>query len=96
MGDYWQNKAYVFTHSGSGWDRQALITSSHTAEGDKFGDAVFLSGDTALIGASGDDVGDYGAQPVCNRPAACLSPSSVTRLTCPPRGPLAGLGPRYG
>ena len=60
VGDYWQNKAYVFTRSGSGWDRQALITSSQIAEGDKFGDAVFLSGDTALIGASGDDVGDYG------------------------------------
>jgi hypothetical protein len=58
VGDPWRNRVYVFNRSGSDWSRQALLTSKRTEEGDEFGDAVFVSGDTALIGAGGDDVGD--------------------------------------
>jgi hypothetical protein len=49
--------AYVFTFSGMTWSRQQILTASDAASYDKFGTAVALSGDTALIGAEGDDEG---------------------------------------
>ena len=47
--------AYVFTRDGSTWVQQAKLTAADAAEGDRFGAAVALAGDTALIGAWGDD-----------------------------------------
>ncbi len=47
--------AYVFTRSGSSWSQQAKLTASDAASYDYFGNAVSLSGDTALISAHGDD-----------------------------------------
>ena len=51
-----QGSAYVFTRSGTTWTQQAQLTASDGAAGDGFGTSVALSGDTALVGASGDDV----------------------------------------
>jgi len=47
--------AYVFKRSGSTWSQQAKLTASDGAASDLFGVSVSLSGDTAVIGAYGDD-----------------------------------------
>ena len=50
-GQYWAGAAYLFTFSNGSWNQQAELTASDGAAGDDFGNAVALSGDTALIGA---------------------------------------------
>ena len=47
--------AYVLVRSGSTWTQQAKLIASDGAEGDTFGFPVAISGDTAIIGAIGDD-----------------------------------------
>ncbi len=47
--------AYVFTRSGTTWTPQQKLTASDAVTSDHFGVSVSVSGDTALIGASGDD-----------------------------------------
>ena len=47
--------AYIFTRSGSTWTSQAKLTASDAAAGDYFGWSVSVSGDTAVIGAIGND-----------------------------------------
>ncbi|MBN1866804.1 FG-GAP repeat protein, partial [Candidatus Sumerlaeota bacterium] len=52
--------AYVFERNQGGadsWGQVAKVTASDAAANDYFGCAVSLSGDTALIGARGDDEG---------------------------------------
>lgn len=49
--------AYVFTRSGTAWTQQARLTFSAGADDDRFGQAVALDGDTALIGTPGAEVG---------------------------------------
>jgi hypothetical protein len=50
---------YVFGRTGVTWTQQAKLTASDAAAFDTFGASVALEGDTALIGAFGDD--DKGA-----------------------------------
>ena len=52
-----QGAAYVFTRSGTTWTQQAQLIASDGAAEDYFGGSVALSGDTALVVASNDDVG---------------------------------------
>jgi hypothetical protein len=52
-----QGSAYVFTRSGSTWTQQAQLTATDGATSDFFGASVAISGDTAIVGASSDDVG---------------------------------------
>ena len=47
--------AYVFVLTGSLWHNQAKLNASNAAANDRFGVAVAMSGDTALIGAEGSD-----------------------------------------
>jgi len=47
--------AYVFTRSGTTWTQQAKLTASDAARGDVFGTFVSILGDTAIVGAEGDD-----------------------------------------
>lgn len=49
--------AYVFVRSGAIWSQQDKL-ASNGAPGDGFGGAVALSGDTALVGAAGNDTAD--------------------------------------
>ena len=59
-----QGSAYVLTGSGTAWSLQQQLASSDGGAGDYFGISVALSGDTALVGAYGADVGanvDQGA-----------------------------------
>jgi len=56
--------AYVFVRSGSIWSQQAKLTAADGAGGDVFGGSVSVSGNTILVGASGDDTpsgGDAGS-----------------------------------
>jgi len=46
---------YVFIRSGTTWSQQAKLSASDATSFHFFGVSLALSGDTALIGASGDD-----------------------------------------
>jgi hypothetical protein len=48
--------AYVFTRTGTTWTEQAKLLASDGTAGDSFGWWVAIEGDTALIGAAGDDM----------------------------------------
>ncbi len=64
-----QGAAVVFVRSGSTWTKQEKLTAADGSADDKFGIAVALSGDTAVIGAIGDDLGgaDRGSAYVFSR-----------------------------
>lgn len=47
--------AYVFTRSGTTWSQQAYLKASNTGDNDSFGISLAISGDTAVIGAPGED-----------------------------------------
>jgi len=49
--------AYVFTRSAGVWTEQGKLTASDAGAEDVFGGSVSISGDTVVIGASGDDDG---------------------------------------
>lgn len=61
--------AYIFTRSGTVWTQQQKLTASDGGGGDLFGRRVAISGDTAAIGADGNDApaGDSGAVYVFTR-----------------------------
>ncbi len=52
-----QGSAYIFTRAGATWTQQAKLTASDGAGGDLFGHSVALCEETAIVGASQDDVG---------------------------------------
>jgi len=52
-----QGAAYVFVRIGTTWTQQAQLHAPDGRAHDHFGASVALSGDTALVGASQDDVG---------------------------------------
>ena len=47
--------ASVFVRTGAVWTQQAKLTAADATAGDLFGFSVSISGDTAIIGAFGDD-----------------------------------------
>ena len=54
-GDQRPGSAYIFKRSGTSWSQQAKLQASDGATSDRFGKAVALSGDYAVIGAYADD-----------------------------------------
>lgn len=50
--------AYIFVREGDSWTQQAHLTASDPGEYDRFGENLSLDGDTAVIGAFNDDLGD--------------------------------------
>ncbi|HVQ00042.1 MAG TPA: FG-GAP repeat protein, partial [Candidatus Thermoplasmatota archaeon] len=50
-----KGSAYVFTRNGTTWTQQQKLQASDGTIYDWFGYSVSLAGDTALIGASGND-----------------------------------------
>ena len=46
---------YLFTRSGTTWTQQAYLKASNTGVNDNFGSSVALSGDTLVVGATGED-----------------------------------------
>ena len=71
-----QGAAYIFTRSGSIWTQQAALVASDGAANDLFGVSVALSGDTAIVGASSDEIG-----PNVNQGSACVFTRSGTIWT---------------
>jgi hypothetical protein len=47
--------ACVFVRSGTNWTQQAYLKASNTGNGDNFGSAVSISGDTIIVGAYNED-----------------------------------------
>ncbi|EPX4140349.1 FG-GAP repeat protein, partial [Vibrio parahaemolyticus] len=54
VGDNGKGAAYIFKNTGSEWVQVAKLTPSDNLESN-FGSAVAISGDTAIIGAYGDN-----------------------------------------
>jgi hypothetical protein len=52
-----QGSAYVFIQNGTTWSEQQKLTVSDGAAGDLFGSDVSISVDSAIVGASEDDIG---------------------------------------
>ena len=48
--------AYVFARSGETWDEETELTATEPERGDFFGGSVAISGDTIIIGVSGDNL----------------------------------------
>jgi hypothetical protein len=46
--------AYVFTRSGSSWSQQAYLKAGNSGAEDFFGNSVAVSGNTVVVGASGE------------------------------------------
>lgn len=75
-----QGSAHVFVRSGTSWNQQARLTADNAAEGERFGYAVSISGDTILVGAPDDGVAaDEGSAYVFVRGGATWSQQA--RLT---------------
>ncbi len=53
--------AFVYVRTNNTWVEQAILTASDGAVGHQFGEAVALYGDTALVGAQGDDDNGQGS-----------------------------------
>jgi FG-GAP repeat len=86
-----QGAAYVYVRDGVGWKNEAEFTESSGATDDDFGDAVALSGDTALVGAN-DANGQEGAAYVYTRSGSTWAqqgaPLSAPNPTAPRRARL--------
>jgi hypothetical protein len=50
-----QGAAYVFTRSGASWSQQQKLTAADGADSARFAHSVALDGETALLGAYGDN-----------------------------------------
>ncbi len=48
--------AYIFVNNGTNWVEQQKLTASDGEVNDAFGTTVAISGDTVIVGATGDDV----------------------------------------
>jgi len=49
--------AYIYARSGTTWSLQATLNNPTPAASEWFGNSVAISGDYAIVGASGDDTG---------------------------------------
>lgn len=47
--------AYVFVRSAGIWTQEAYLKASNTEPGDHFGETVYISGDTIIVGAPSED-----------------------------------------
>lgn len=52
-----QGSAHVFVRNGTTWSRQTRLTSDDSSGTDRFGASVAVSGDTAVVGAFTDTIG---------------------------------------
>ncbi len=59
---YGQGTAYIFVRNGTVWNQQQELTASNGTTDDYFGTSVSISGDYALVGASGKKVGNNANQ----------------------------------
>lgn len=52
-----RGSGYIFRRVNSAWTEQQKLVAGDAGTGDNFGSCVVISGETAIIGAFGDDVG---------------------------------------
>ncbi len=62
--------AYVFVRSGTTWSQQAYLKASQVTAGDNFGVSVAVSGDTVVVGATGEDSSTTGINSTPNESAS--------------------------
>ncbi|MDH3328661.1 MAG: FG-GAP repeat protein [Desulfobulbaceae bacterium] len=71
-GNQFQGTAYIYAKPISGWVFMniptAILSPDNGAEGDRFGAAVAIDGDTAVAGAYSQGTGDQGAAYVFDKP----------------------------
>jgi hypothetical protein len=60
--------AYVFHRTDGAWQQQAYLKASNTGVGDRFGASVAVWRDTVVVGASLEDSGARGVNPVAPGP----------------------------
>ncbi len=85
--------AYVFVRSGATWSKQAKLSADQLAAGDKFGTAVALSGDTAVVGAPFGDTGagaDAGRAVAFRRTGVVWQPAGAFSPPAPAAGDQFG------
>jgi hypothetical protein len=85
--------AYVFSRIAGAWGEQAKLTPADGGFDDGFGYSVVVSGDTAVVGTPGDDVGaaiDQGSARVFTRNGTTWTEQAT--LTAPDLSPVDGLG----
>ena len=58
--------AYVFVRSGTNWSQQAYLKASEVTANDQFGRSVAVSGDTVVVGATGEDGSAMGVNGTVN------------------------------
>ncbi len=82
MTQYEIGSAYLFARTGTAWAEQSKLLAWDGSTGNLFGIAVGLSGDTAVVGASGPIIwpnrgAAYTFGLLLNEPPACSSPALV-------------------
>ena len=80
--------AYVFVRSGTTWTQQTYLKASQVTPGDYFGDSVAVSGDTVVVGASGEDSSTSGVNSTPNE-SASASGAAYLFTVIPNTAPLA-------
>ncbi len=86
-----QGAAYLFTRSGTLWTQLPRLTHSTAQAEDKFGNAVALSGNTALVGAYRYGSDDSGAMFIFRRGATGWTQTDTTRPPNPAQGAQFGV-----
>ncbi len=69
-GPFESGAVYVFTRSSSTWNSPTHLTASNAGFQDNFGSSVAVSGDTAVVGAGGEDSSTTGVNSTPNENAA--------------------------
>ena len=62
--------AYVFVRNGTIWSQQAYLKASQVTAGDSFGSSVAVSGNTVVVGATGEDSSTTGINSTPDESAA--------------------------
>ncbi|MFV1990105.1 MAG: FG-GAP repeat protein, partial [Acidimicrobiales bacterium] len=81
--------AYVFTRAGTIWSQQTKLTASDAAASDDFGRSVAMSGNTVVVGSSGD-ASNAGSAYVFTRASSVWSQQSKLTASDQTMGDLFG------
>jgi hypothetical protein len=91
--------AYVFVRSGTTWSQQAYLKASQVSTNDNFGISVAVSGETVVVGSSGEDSSTTGVNSTPNESAinagaayifTGLGPPPTVTAISPTSGPTLG------
>lgn len=87
--------AYVFVRTGTSWSPQAYLKASNVGTSDNFGVSVSISGNSIVVGATGEDgdsnsINSTGAAYVFTRSGTTWSEQSILRATNAGNGDFFG------